>query len=186
MVPETPNGTPAVMAMVASGSKRPDCFTSASAIRTMSSESLGSGLWRGYTPLVRTSWRRTVGLGVRATIGTRGRNRATRQAEHEQARINLAQVQDDIRLEVEEAYDRLLQAKRALDIQAETIAQAEEGLRIAGLRYRSGVGTQLEVLDAQAALTAARSALAEAEFAFRQARAGLKKATTLDIQQFIR
>ena len=103
------------------------------------------------------------------------------KAQHNQAKLAERQVRDDIRLEVEAAYDALLQAKKSLDIQGVTIAQAEEGLRIANLRYDSGVGTQLEVLSAQTALTDARKALAEALFMFRQAKAGLKKATTLDI-----
>ena len=89
------------------------------------------------------------------------------------------QLKDDIKLEVEGAYDRLMQAKKSLDIQGANIAEAEEGLRIANVRYKSGVGTQLEVLSAQVALTDARNAQAEAIFQFRQARAELKKTTSL-------
>ena len=74
----------------------------------------------------------------------------------------------------------MMMAKMSLDIQWETIAQAEEGFRIANLRYESGVGTQLEVLSAQAALTDARRSLAEAFFMFRKAKAELKKATTYE------
>ena len=75
----------------------------------------------------------------------------------------------------------MIQVKKALDIQGATIAQAEEGLKIANLRFETGVGTQLEVLSAQAALTEARSQLAVATFMFRKARAELRKATTVDI-----
>ena len=103
------------------------------------------------------------------------------KAQYNQARLAERQKHDDIRLEVEGAYDALIQAKKALDVQGVTIDQAEEGLKIANLRYESGVGTQLEVLSAQAALTEARKALAEALFMFRQAKAGLKKASTVDI-----
>jgi len=92
------------------------------------------------------------------------------------------QTVDDIELEVEEAYDHLLRAKEALDIQGNTIAQAEKGMDIANLRYESGIGTQLEVLSAETALRDARRILAEALFAFRQAKAGLKKATTIDLE----
>ena len=74
-------------------------------------------------------------------------------------------------LEVEEAYDLIVQARKALEVVGETIAQAEEGLNIANLRYESGIGTQLEVLSAQTALTDARRAEAEALFFFREARA---------------
>jgi outer membrane protein len=128
------------------------------------------------------SW--TAGLSLSFPIFSGGQTRGTvafRKAEQRQATLADEQTSDDIRLEVEEAYDRLIQAKKSLDVQGATIAEAEEGLRIANLRYESGQGTQLEVLSAQTALTDARRALATALNFFRQARAGLKKATTVDI-----
>lgn len=128
------------------------------------------------------SWTAGLRLTIPVFQGGRTRGTVTRAiAEHNQAILEVQQKKDDIRLEVEEAYDRLLQAKKALDLQANTIAQAEEGLRIANVRYKSGVGTLLEVLSAQAALTQAREIQAEATFAFRTAQAGLKLATTVDL-----
>jgi outer membrane protein len=128
------------------------------------------------------SW--TAGLTLSVPLFQGGRTRgavAQARAEHSQALLAVEQVRDDIRLEVEQAYDRLLQAKRSLETQQNTIAMAEEGLRIAELRYQSGVGTLLEVLSAQTALTQAREILAQATFAFRTAKAGLKLATTIDV-----
>jgi outer membrane protein len=128
------------------------------------------------------SW--TAGLTISLPIFQGGRTRgAVSQAvaEHNLALLAFEQTRDNIRLEVEQAYDRLLQAKRSLETQQNTIAMAEEGLRIANLRYESGVGTLLEVLSAQAALTQTREILAEATFAFRTALAGLKLATTIDV-----
>ncbi len=129
-----------------------------------------------------SSW--TAGLTLSLSIFNGRRTRANvtqRKSENAKARLNLRQVEDNITLEVEEAYTRLMQAKRALDVQGATIASAEEGLRIARVRYESGVGTQLEVLSAQTALTDARTAMAQALYGFRVARAGIRKATTLDI-----
>lgn len=103
------------------------------------------------------------------------------KADYNQAELAKNEMEDKIELEVEEAYDKIMQAKKTLDIQSETIAQAEEGLRIANLRYESGIGTQLEVLSAQAALTEARNALARSQFKFRQAKSNLKKISTVDI-----
>ncbi len=128
------------------------------------------------------SWTAGVRLSLNIFDGFRTRGNVTqRKAEYNQTRLNLKQTEDDIRLEVEAAYDVLMQAKRALEIQGATIDAAEEGLKIAQLRYSSGVGTQLEVLSAQTALTQARQAQAQALYQFRVARAGLKKATTLDM-----
>ena len=106
---------------------------------------------------------------------------ANSKADYRQQRLAERDTRDKIVLEVEEAYDRLLQAKKALDAQGETIAQAEKGLSIANVRYESGVGTLLEVLSAQAALTQARNSQAQALYFFRDARAQLTKATSIDI-----
>ncbi len=129
------------------------------------------------------SW--AIGINLRIPIFqggyTRGEVKESR-ASYNQARLAAMQLKDDVRLEVEEAYDQILQAKKALDIQGETIAEAEAGLRIANLRYETGVGTQLEVLSAQTALTQARQALAEATFFFRQAHSLLNKATNIIIK----
>jgi len=103
------------------------------------------------------------------------------KTDYYQAELNEKQTRDDIRLEVEQAHDNLIMAKRALDVQKQTIDQAEEGLRIANLRYQSGVGTQLEVLSAQTALTDARTNLAGAVYDFRLAKSALKKATGYDL-----
>ncbi len=111
------------------------------------------------------------------TRGAVGRSKA----ELRQAELNRLDLIDGVRLEVEQAYDRLIQAKEALDSQDETIAQAEEGLHIASVRLEAGEGTLLEVLSAQTALSEARAALAGALFTFRDARSNLKMATNLEI-----
>jgi outer membrane protein len=144
--------------------------------------------WQGmsdrFSPSERNSRSSSIGLRLSVPLfkGFRQSGQiAYRKADYNQARLKAAQTRDDVRLEVESAFDNLAQAKKALDVQAETIAQAEEGLKIANVRYQSGVGTQLEVLSAQTALTQARTAQAEAHFRLRAAKSALKKATTLDI-----
>jgi outer membrane protein TolC len=128
------------------------------------------------------SW--TAGVTLHFPIFTGGRVRgdvAEAKADHRQAVLAHDQMRDDVSLEVEEAYINLLQSKKSLDAQSATIASAEEGLKIANVRYDSGVGTQLEVLSAQTALTQARETRATALYVFRVARAQLKKATTVDL-----
>ncbi|MBU0984800.1 MAG: TolC family protein [candidate division Zixibacteria bacterium] len=129
-----------------------------------------------------SSW--TAGITVSLELFNGGRTKgyvSQRKAEHNQARLNLQQTRDNVRLEVEEAYTALLQAKKSLDIQGTTIASAEEGHKIAQLRFESGVGTQLEVLSAQSALIRARTARAAALYGFRIARAKLRQATNIDL-----
>lgn len=128
------------------------------------------------------SWSAGLNLTVPLFKGgaTRGQVRQA-QSDFRKSVLNLSETRDAVVLEVEQSYDQILQAKKTLEVQGATIAQAEEGLKIANLRYESGVGTLLEVLSAQSALTQARNSLALAKFMFRQARAQLKKATTLDV-----
>ena len=128
------------------------------------------------------SWQAGLNLTIPIFKGGATRGSVTNSlADYRQTMLSAKQARDNIKLEVEEAYDQLLQAKKSLDIQGTTIAQAEEGLRIANVRYQSGVGTLLEVLSAQSALTQARNSLALATYSFRVAKAQLKKATTIDI-----
>jgi outer membrane protein TolC len=130
------------------------------------------------------SWTAGVRLTVPVFQGGRTRGSVTQAvAEHNQALLQVQQTRDNVRLEVEQAYDRLLQARESLETQRNTIALAEEVLRIADLSYASGVGTLLDVLSAQAALTQARELLAQATFAYRTAKAGLKLATTIDLDK---
>lgn len=127
-----------------------------------------------WTAGVNLTWSLFDGFRTRSSVGIA-------KAEHRQAEINREDAIDQIKLEVQASYDRLLQARKALDARSETIAQAEEGLRIANLRYETGKGTLLEVLSAQTALAQARTAMAEATFSFREARASLRKATAMNL-----
>ena len=61
--------------------------------------------------------------------------------------------------------------------QLKTIEQAEEGLKIARLRYQNGIGTQLEILSAEAALTQARTNYVQATHDAAEAVYGLLRVT---------
>ena len=73
-----------------------------------------------------------------------------------QARYRREALLKGVALEVEQARNYFHEATQRLEAQKETVAQAERGLQVANVRYESGVGTQLEVLDAQLELTTAR------------------------------
>ena len=86
---------------------------------------------------------------------------ATR-ASVQQAKSGLEQVQlakhqriDFVEFEVRTAHLNLIQAKSSIDVQRETVAQAEESMRIANLRYDNGMLTSVELTDAQLALAQA-------------------------------
>ena len=82
---------------------------------------------------------------------------AVRQAESglKQTQLGKQQMTDAIELEIRSAYLNLLQAKALIDVQRETVEQAQESVRIANLRYENGMITSVELTDAQLALSQA-------------------------------
>lgn len=80
------------------------------------------------------------------------------QAEVDYTQSQLAESQHtrEVRLEVQDALGKVNEAKQRVEALGETVTQAQRGVDIARVRYKSGVGTQLELLDAQVALTTAR------------------------------
>lgn len=82
---------------------------------------------------------------------------AVKQAESglKQTQLGKQQMTDAIELEVRSAYLNLLEAKTLINVQKETVEQAQESVRIANLRYESGMITSVELTDAQLALSQA-------------------------------
>ena len=82
---------------------------------------------------------------------------AVKQAESglKQTQLGKQQMNDAIELEVRSAYLNLLEAKTLIDVQRETVEQAQESVRIANLRYENGMITSVELTDAQLALSQA-------------------------------
>jgi outer membrane protein TolC len=60
------------------------------------------------------------------------------------------------RLEVQDAKGRVEEARKRVEALGETVSQAERGVEIAQVRFKNGIGIQLELLDAQVALTTAK------------------------------
>ena len=83
---------------------------------------------------------------------------------------DLEQAERQVTLEIEETYFQLQDAWRAIEVTESAVKQAEEALRVALLRYRNGISTNVELLDAQAARSQARFALAQKRAAYLQAK----------------
>ncbi|MBD1933843.1 MULTISPECIES: TolC family protein [Cyanophyceae] len=101
----------------------------------------------------------TLGARFRWDFFDGGAARA--RAEQERANIAIAETQfadqrNQIRLEVERAYFNLRSNAENIQTAFFAVTQAEESLRLAELRFRSGVGTQTDVISAQTELTRAR------------------------------
>ncbi len=73
------------------------------------------------------------------------------------ADLQLRQTRERVESEGAAARAELDRAEALFSVQGENAAQAEEAFRLANLRYTRGLATQLEVADAQLALTVART-----------------------------
>lgn len=102
----------------------------------------------------------TVGVGVRFTafdgLATRARVRQA-QAAAEQARRAAALAEQQASLEVRTAFHEVAAARQGLALAGQARRLAERSLAIVEDRYREGLTTLVELLDAETALTAARS-----------------------------
>ena len=108
-----------------------------------------------------------------------GRLQAQRDAAAARERAALAQYQGAVRgafREVRQALSAQVRARQSFEAQAARVDALAETLRLARLRYASGVSSQLDVLDAERGLLAAQTARIEALRAQRAAVADLYRA----------
>lgn len=78
------------------------------------------------------------------------------QLEMRKSQEQLAGLETNVRTAVHSIILQMQQARKRVEAQTKTVEQAEKGYRIATTRFTSGSGTQLEVNDAQLALTQAQ------------------------------
>ncbi len=95
---------------------------------------------------------------------------------HKRAQEELAEAERGVELEVRTAYSSFIDAQEVLRSQEKVQESAEESLRLATARAIAGTATQLDVLNAQTALTEARSTQAVAMHEYAVARARLERA----------
>lgn len=92
-------------------------------------------------------------------------------------------LEDGIRLEVTAVYLTLQASQKAVLSQQRAVEQAQEALKIAQVRYENGQATNLDVLDAQLALTQAQTNSIQAVHDYLIGLAMMEKATGRAIQK---
>ncbi len=107
------------------------------------------------------------------------------KAQREKASTELDDTSRQVELQVRTAYSIFVEAREVLDSQAKVQEQADEALRLARARTDAGTGTQLDVLDAETALTQARTTQIVALHDYSVARARLERAIGQDLVQKI-
>lgn len=125
----------------------------------------------------RTDW--TAGVTVSVPIfngGQRFADLQVAQAELDQARIQLAQLEEVVQLEYEQALAERERALEAIAARETTVEAAQRVHDLTVLQYEQGQATQLEVSQARLELLDARTNLAQAIADFHVADAELDRA----------
>lgn len=117
----------------------------------------------------------TVSWPIFQGMRTRG-NVALARAQADLAQLQLAQTRERATIEFARARDELGRARAVYAARRETVSEAEEAFRLASLRFTRGLATQLEVSDAQLALTSAQTTEARARYDLYLAAAAVARA----------
>jgi outer membrane protein len=128
------------------------------------------------------NWSAIAGVNINLFSGGASSSRAAlAKAELRSLRLSRDKLLDGIRLEVKAAYLDLQSSAQKIEVAKTAVEQAEENLRLQRLRYREGVGTATEVLDAVTLLTTAESNSWKSLYGFRRAEAVLLNAAGRDL-----
>lgn len=153
--------------------------------------------WSGYQPSVvlmadystskgagfsgGDAWQKNWDVGIAASwtlfdgLGTAGRIRQA-NAGARQLEVTRAQVEDYVRLDVTANFLTLKANEKAILSQQQAVEQAREAFRMSQAKYESGQATNLDVLDANLALSQARTNSIQAVHDYLVALARLEKA----------
>lgn len=89
------------------------------------------------------------------------------------AKESQRQIKDNVELEVRTDYLGMREAEKRISTTQVAVAQAEEDYHIAVVRYQAGVGTNIDVMDAQVALTEAKTNYVKALYDYNTSKAAL-------------
>lgn len=84
-----------------------------------------------------------------------------------------------VNLEVKSAYLNLREAEKRIGTAKVAVVKAEEDYKIAQVRYSAGVGTNIDVMDSQVALTKAKNNYVQALYSYNTSKASLDEAIGL-------
>jgi OMF family outer membrane factor len=122
-----------------------------------------------------------VGVNLRWRFFDGGAAKAAARQEEVDIQVSELQFADDrnqIRQQVEVAFYEVQANSKNIDTATHGVEQAQEALRLARLRFQAGVGTQIDVINAERDLTQSEGNLANAILGYNQALARLKQAVS--------
>ncbi|NTW52173.1 MAG: TolC family protein [Chlorobiaceae bacterium] len=92
-----------------------------------------------------------------------------------QTRTRYEELKSQVRADVEVRLSNLIEARKRIDLQSKTISVAERSYRITRLRLREGIGSRLELTDAELQLNTAKTNYLQAVYDYLVASAELEK-----------
>ncbi len=127
----------------------------------------------------------SVGASLSWNVWDGGQSKANvsvAKASLEKAKEGYAQTIENVELEVQEAYLNVKAAEQEIQSTHAAVEAGQEDFRIKTLRYRSGVGTNVDVLDAETALDTARNNYVDALYNYNLSIATLEKAMGIPVE----
>ncbi len=126
----------------------------------------------------------SITLQLRWSIFEWGKKKAEAdRAVHEKSSLTyrLRQAEDDIRLEVKDAFLNLNVARQNIKTAEESLSQAKENYRITDLQYKNQIATSTDVIDARTMLTQAETNYYSALYSYLISIAELERATGMEL-----
>ncbi len=125
-----------------------------------------------YSAGARLNWN----FGDGGAAGSRSNQEKVNQ---EIAENQFTTTRNQIRFEIEQAFNSLGTNKKNIITSTQALKQAEESLKLARLRFQAGVGTQTDVIQAQTELARARGNRITAIISYNRSLSTLRTATVL-------
>jgi outer membrane protein len=133
--------------------------------------------YNSWSLLLNGSWTLFDGFSTASKIKEAGADLAAIEANEDLTRNSIILEVKDACLNLNSAVNSISSAKKAVE-------SADENYSISREKYKSGIGSNLEMIDAQTALTEARTNLYQAQFDYQIARAKVNRALGEDLYSF--
>lgn len=132
---------------------------------------------REYNKDFYTTW--NIGIYAQMNIFDWGKNASkTQQARSRLAQLDITRqrIMDLITLDVSKTHLALVEVSKEIEVTSESVEQAEENLRVTHEKFKEGLTTNTELLDAQIMLIRAKAAYSNAITGYLIAEADLERA----------
>lgn len=145
-----------------------------------------SGSNHNYTGTENNGWSTGVSVSYSLWDGGQTQNNIKMAKDTlEKAKEANYETMESIMLEVRQAYLNLKSAEDTINSTKTAVTEGQENFRIASLRYRAGVGTNLDVLDAETKLESSRNDYVDALYNYNTSVAALEKAMGVPVPTLI-